>query len=80
MAYKETRKDTFYALSRQPSSDASGTLPYSNDRLGSCVDIKMLVDTLQMLLNGAWTDLERERDFLVRHSLLKPGQDFGFPL
>jgi hypothetical protein len=42
------------------------------------MDIKMQIDTLQMLLNGAWTDLERDRNFLVRHSLLKPGQDFVF--
>jgi len=44
------------------------------------MDIKMHIDTLQMLLDGARTDLERERDFLVRHPLLEPGQDFGFSL
>lgn len=40
----------------------------------------MQKDALQMLLNGARTDRERERDFLVRHALLEPGQDFGFSL
>src|SRR5690349_23050766 len=37
--------------------------------------VKMQINTLQMLLNGAWTDRKCKCDFLVRHSLLEPGQD-----
>jgi hypothetical protein len=47
--------------------------PHTHKRFGSRVDTKMQINTLQMLLNGARADLERERNFLVRHSLLKPG-------
>src|SRR5262249_12555048 len=79
LLHTEKSEVTFHVQS-QPSSDASDTLLHSNDRLGSRVDIKVQINTLQMLLNGAWTDFERERNFLIRQSLLEPGQDLAFSL
>src|SRR4051794_25294876 len=49
-----------------------------HNRFGSRVDIKTQVNTLQMLLNSARADLEGERNFLVRHSLMKPRKNLAF--
>jgi len=70
----------FIRKAQLPNAEMLEPPPHPHNRFGSRADIKVQIDTLQMLLNGARADFERERNFLVRHSLVKPGQNLGFSL
>ena len=52
---------------------------HAHDQFSSRAHIKMLVDVLQVFLNRPRANPERHRNFLVRHSLLEPRQDFLLP-